>query len=531
MKNIFLRTTLLFCIVFFTTSFLQSQSLCGTTIEDLHANAASIKEMRIKYPVGTTSQPRAVSYVPVWFHLVALSDGTGRVAEWKVLDMLCDWNKAYEANGIALQFYLKGFNYINNDAAYNYPRSLTGDNAVRTNKKADGANIYITNSATAQAGQGTVLAYYTNRQYTTDPSYTNDWIVMIKSQVGGGTNAFTIAHEMGHLFSLLHTFSGWESQQFVPTAQKLCAPIYASDNVTLTEKHSRGTDGNCADAGDLMCDTPEDYDFGYGYNGCTYAGIAQDPTCTPVTPSEKNIMGYFVGCLNNFSGQQKEAITNNYLYDRGRQYLRNLNITPSLTEIGTTNIVAPTYKGTVNGFDNITVSWSPTDGATGYYLEVSSSASYTTNESHFLLTGTGTSFNINSANMPAGFLKPDTYYYWRVRGMSSYKNCANFASGIFLTTSGTSAVNNIPDVSDFNVYPNPITNSKSVEITLSLEKPLDAVIKIVGLNGQIISQEKKHFDSGFTTDHVDLSNLQNGMFILRIESDRGVLNRKITMAN
>ena len=531
MKNIFLRATIILVSFFSFTLFLQSQNLCGSTIEDMQANSAAIKEMRIKYPVGTTSQPRAVSYVPVWFHLVALSDGTGRVPEWKVLDMLCEMNKIYEANGIALQFYLKGFNYINNDAAYNFPRSLTGDNAIRTNKKADGANIYITNSAAAKEGQGTVLAYYSNRQFTSDPSYSNDWIVMLKSQVGGGANAYTIAHEMGHLFSLLHTFSGWEPQQFVPTPEKPCAPIYASDNVTLTEKHSRGSDANCADAADLMCDTPEDYNFGFGYSGCTWSGIAKDPVCVPVTPSEKNIMGYFVNCLKEFTPQQKEAIINNYLYNRGREYLRNLNITPSLTEIGTTSIVAPTYKSTVNGFDNITLSWSTTTGATGYYLQISTSASFASNESHFILTGNGTSFNVNSTNMPVGFLKPDTYYYWRVRAMSSYKNCSSFASGIFLTTTGTSAVNNIPDVSDFNVYPNPITNSKSIEITLSLEKSLDAVIKIIGTNGQIISQVKKHFDSGFTTDHVDLSNLQNGMFILRIESDRGVLNRKIIMAN
>ena len=500
------------------------------SIEDIHANAAIIKDLRAKYPSGTTSQLRAVSYVPVWFHIVSQTDGTGGVAEWKVLDMLCDFNKAYTDNGIALQFYIKGFDYISNDATYNYPRSLSGFSSLRNTKKQDGANVYITNGAGAAPNDGT-LAYYSNKQYTSDPNYTNDWIVILKSSVSGGTNAFTIAHEMGHLFSLLHTFSGWEPAQFKATPQKPCAPVLASDNFTATEKHARtGSDANCADAGDLMCDTPEDYDFGYGYNGCTWTGSAQDPSCVAVTPSEKNIMGYFVGCLNSFSAQQKEAIINNYLYDRGRQYLRDLNITPSLVDLGTTSIVSPVNASTVNGYDNITLSWAAATGATGYYLQISTSASFASNEYHFLTTSASSNFNVNTGNTSVAFLQPNVNYYWRVRPMSSYKNCAAFTSGRFLT-SVASGVNNIPDVSDFNVFPNPITNTKSLELTLSLEKSLDAVIKIVNVNGQIITQQKQHFDSGFTTHLLDLSNLQNGLYILRIESDRGVLNRKITMAN
>ncbi len=531
MKKIFLRATLFslinFCFIFFGNA---QVNLCGMSMDDIHANASIIKELRAKYPQGTTSELRAVSYVPVWFHIVSLTDGTGGVPEWKILDMLCNWNKIYNDNGIALQFYIKGFDYIKSDATYNYPRSLTGDAGVRSNKKADGANVYITNGAGAKPNDGT-LAYFSNKQYTSDPSYTNDWIVMLRSQVTSSFNdAYTIAHEMGHFFSLLHTFNGWEPAQFIATAAKPCADIYASDKVTLTEKHSRGADGNCADAGDYMCDTPEDYDFGYGYSGCTWTGSAQDPNCVPVTPSEKNIMGYFVGCLNNFSAQQKEAIINNYTYDRGRQYLRDLNITPSLVDLGTTTIVSPANASTVNGFDNITLSWSPTTGATGYYVQISTSASFASNEYHFLTANANASININVNNTSAAFLQPNVNYYWRVRPMSSYKNCANFVTARFATTIG-SGVNNIPDVSDFNVYPNPITNTKSVEVTLSLERSLDAVIKIVGLNGQIINQQKQHFDSGFTTHHLDLSNLQNGMYILRIESDRGVLNSKITMAN
>ena len=115
---------------------------CGTSPDDLHSIFETMVENRTRY--GNNVQTRgAVSYVPVCFHLVAKTDGTGRVNESKLLDMIDQWNKTYTANGLELQFYIKYLIYVDNDALYNTPRALSGANRSFIVKKADAMNVFI----------------------------------------------------------------------------------------------------------------------------------------------------------------------------------------------------------------------------------------------------------------------------------------------------------------------------------------------------------------------------------------------------
>jgi Metallo-peptidase family M12 len=303
---------------------------CGTSIETQEVLFKNMVELRNRYPNVAAS--RAIAYIPVWFHMVAKTDGTGRTTEANVAEMLCEWNKIYTANALDIQFYIKGFTKINYDALYNGPQSFDGSNRMAATKKADGMNVYLVNNAgtgTEPAGS-IILAYYANRQTTTDAEYASDWIVCSNSQVNA-SNATTIAHESGHFFTLSHTFYGWENGPFVPTSAAPCAPASINFNgrVIPVEKVVRtGTSKNCDVAGDGFCDTPEDYNFGFGATSCSYSSIAKDPQCVSVNPDETNLMGYFLGCLKIFSAEQKAAIRNNYLNHAKRAYLRTGNITP-----------------------------------------------------------------------------------------------------------------------------------------------------------------------------------------------------------
>lgn len=507
----FTHIFLFFLLPYFV--FAQNYNTCGISQVDLQYNVKKILDQRAK---GEVAGFRALVYIPVWFHIVSKTDGTSAVSEGNVLDMLCDMNKLYAANAMDMQFYLKGFNYIKDDALY----SGTPYSTMKANKKSDGINVFINNAA----GAAGTLAYYSNRQYTTDVTYANDWIVIIKTQIGGGTKAATLGHEIGHLFSLIHTFNGWESAPFVPTQAVPCAKATASDGVTPTEKHSRGSDGNCTNAGDYMCDTPEDYNFGYGATGCTYSSIAKDPTCISVTPQENNIMGYFISCLSQFSAQQKTAIRSNYTNDAGRTYLRAGNITPSLTEIGTTATISPANAGISTYYNNINLSWTATTGASSYALEISPNSSFDVDPVRFV--STGTIFNLNPKLVPAGYLKPGTIYYWRVRGFNTYKTCSTFAKAFF-TTGTLSEVHNIDAVSGFTVSPNPVSSGdKFINISLTTQKTFEAAIKIINPNGQILQSASRRFDVGLTNENISLNNLSTGLYILLIESADGVVRRK-----
>jgi hypothetical protein len=489
---------------------------CGTTIESQQTMLYDMMESRARYPNYVA--PRAVAYIPVWFHMVAKSDGTGRTTEANVAEMLCEWNKVYAANGLEMQFYIKGFSKIDLDALYNAPQSFSGTNRMLTTKKTDAMNIYlVSNAGDGSNPNEVVLAYYSN-----GGNYNNDWIACTNGQVNAG-GAYTIAHEAGHFFTLAHTFFGWESTT-PPTG---CAPasINLGGTIVTVEKAARtGATKNCEFAADGFCDTPPDYFFGFGWTGgCTWSGTAKDPDCVAVDPDETNIMSYFLSCLKNFSTEQKNAITTNYNTHAKRAYLRAGNITPPLTATPPT-IIAPAVGSTTNFFNNINLDWSDVPSAFGYQVDVSRFQSFAQAKTFFVTTS---DLNINAINT-AGYLTADAQYYWKVRAVVPYANCNNLASGSF-KAGVLNAVNDIAGVTQFTVSPNPISKSQVLSLQMNSEKAFDAKVKLLNITGQIVKTENRAFAAGYSEQTLSVSDLSVGTYILSIESAKGVLNKRIVI--
>jgi hypothetical protein len=503
---------------------------CGTTIESQQVLFKNMVELRNRYPI--VAAPRAISYVPVWFHMVAKSDGTGRTTEANVAEMVCEWNRIYLANGIELQFYIKGFNKIDLDALYNGPQSFGGTNRMLTTRKTDGINVYlVSNAGNGSEPPGTtILAYYANRVSSSDAEYSADWIVCSNSQVSAGA-ASTIAHEAGHLFSLNHTFYGWEEVGAfdpVPPASP-CAPVSVNYNgrIFLVEKVARtGASKNCDVTADGFCDTPEDYYLGFStfVRNCVYAGIAKDPECVAVNPDETNLMSYFNGCATKFSTEQKTAINNNYLNHAKRAYLRAGNITPPLTAAMPT-LVSPASGVTTNYFNNINLDWSDIPNAIGYAVDVSRFSSFTQSKSFFVTTS---DLNINALNT-SGFLVSGFTYYWRIRAVVPFNNCANTSLTGNFRTGTLNAVQDIAGVTQFTVSPNPLSTSQNLTVEMNTEKAFDATIKLVNMTGQTVKLEKHNFATGYSTQAISVADLTSGTYILSVESEKGVLNKRIVI--
>jgi Secretion system C-terminal sorting domain len=463
--------------------------------------------------------------------MVAASNGVGRTTEANVAEMLCEWNRLYTANGIELQFYIKGFSKIDLDALYNGPQSFAGTNRMITTKKTDAMNVYLVQNC----GNGTeppgvrILAYYSNRSTNLDAEYANDWIVCANDQVNTG-GASTIAHEAGHMFTLPHTFYGWEEAPagFVATAASPCAPASVNYNgrVVTVEKVARtGATKNCDFAADGFCDTPEDYLFGFGSGtqGCTWSGIAKDPDCVAVNPDETNIMSYFgAGCTTKFSAEQKAAIMTNYSNHPRRAYLRAGNITPPLTAAVAT-LTSPAVGATTANFNNIQLDWNDVPGAVGYAVEVSRFTSFAQPKNFYV---TASNLNLNALNAPS-FLLPSIRYYWRIRAVVPFNNCVNLSvTGNFLT--GTlNAVQEIAGVTQFTASPNPLSKTQDLVLQMNSETAFDATIKMVNVTGQVIKSEKRQFAAGYSTQNFAVSDLAIGTYILHIQSEKGVLNKRI----
>lgn len=102
----------------------------------------------------------------------------------------------------------------------------------------------------------------------------------------------TMEHELGHYFSLLHTYSTSRGEELVSGA-------------------------NCRVAGDLICDTPPDPGERSDFNACIYVGTAVDAAGDVYTPDGFNYMGRGEAtCRNKFSLLQRERILASLLMDR-----------------------------------------------------------------------------------------------------------------------------------------------------------------------------------------------------------------------
>lgn len=499
----------------------QQHPVCGMTEQDSRIIYNNMIELRERHP--NVAPLRAVAYVPVWFHLVAQTDGTGRVAMTKILEMLCEWNRLYTVNGIDLQFYIKGIDNIDNSSLYTGPRTFGGYNTMQRSQKSDGMNVYFVSNANPDGqANGTVLGYF---------SPSDDWLVIINSQASVG-GALTIAHEAAHFFSIPHTFYGWESCPFTATTATPCAPatvscfnqgvVYQVENAART-----GTDANCSTAADGFCDTPPDYNLGFGATTCTYVGLACDPKGVKIDPDEKNIMSYFNDCASTFTPMQKTAILNNYLNQANRNYLRQGNVAPTASTLGAVNPTSPILGATTAYYNNFTLNWDAVTNATGYVVEISKNALFLDSRT-FLATSN--SINITGGMAPGYFTAPSQSYFWRVKPYNNYLTCAAVSARQAFVAGLVSATNEITGVSSFEVSPNPLSKNQPLQLNLTTETAFDAQVKLYNVAGKLIQSEKRHFDTGFSTQSISISDLSSGLYFLSVESDKGVLNKKFVVS-
>ncbi|MCC6463543.1 MAG: T9SS type A sorting domain-containing protein [Saprospiraceae bacterium] len=491
---------------------------CGTSFQDqLQFEERLLRNVERAESGQGVSDRGAIQYVPVHFHLVGDANSNGKVKEYKVLDQLCGLNAAYAPMDI--RFYLSP--HPVNNTLFNYAINSTNVYSNQTswftmdvNRHPNAMNIYIVEQAatTNDNPPGVVtLAYY---------SPSRDWVVSRKDQINGQPNNSTLPHEVGHFFSLQHTFYGWESDPFdSDDAGWPKAPATSPDGVP-TERVN-GT--NCNNAGDKICDTPPDYNFGLISSTCTYSSGAQDPLGTVVDPQENNMMGYFETCSNYvFSQSQQNAI----LSDRNsvyRNYLDN-NFSPAATEITvpTNLLVSPASAQTVPYYDEVTVEWNAVPGATYYLLELDIVNAYSTPYSQSFVVKNATSKLLTT-------LLPNRTYYWRVRPFNEYYTCTEARQRTFKTTS-TSAIRDIAGLSAWQISPNPLRNGAGATVLVNAEKGFDAAIRVYDMAGRVVFQQTEAtFAAGETRVELPLTGLENGMYFVILQNQEGQSVRKLSV--
>lgn len=153
-------------------------------------------------PVNVTS-----GTIPVYWHVIKHSNGTGAITTQQINDQISVLNAAYSPWGWS-------FNLVSVDTTVNDAWStMTPGSAAETQAKtalrvgsADDLNIYSANIGQGLLGWATFPSSYASKPK-------DDGLVILYSSVPGGSAApynlgDTATHEIGHWMGLYHTFQG-----------------------------------------------------------------------------------------------------------------------------------------------------------------------------------------------------------------------------------------------------------------------------------------------------------------------------------
>lgn len=495
----------------------QSGHFCGTT------ETGALTERLIKNKEYLKQNPvseRAIKWVPVKFHLIAKSDGTGAVKENQVLDMLCGMNEFYAP--LDIQFYIKdGFSYFSNTAAATDPQSPAGTTQIKGKKVKSVLNMFLAQSFVTPG----LLGYYTEGW----PGYTNDFLVLKKSEVGKGI--YTAEHELGHFFSLLHPFNGWEDNDYDPAKHGNPVNILTAPNISSEPPFNpvaiEFVDGsNCQTAGDLICDTPASYNFANSYwagKGCTPMDESvKDYKNQVVNPDETNVMDYFQGCSQyQFSATQRNLI-NADLTNRINTF-GNQKITA--TYVPNQDIVSekvskpyPADNSTIYNFGDINLDWEDVPGATHYFVMIDVTSAFTFQPKSAIVT---------TSNWTATGLAKNKKYNWLVYPFNERSTCAGSSVFEFTTGSWVVSASDIRELDNWKISPNPVSNGNDIVIQANATDEFNAEIQILDVTGRILNKNDIRFFSGDNQIRLATEGLNAGMYVVQIKSESGISTQKL----
>ncbi|CAN5316997.1 hypothetical protein BH09BAC1_BH09BAC1_20080 [soil metagenome] len=404
MKNLLTPLLLLF---FFSNVFSQPNS-CATEMPEEMMSWLKEYKMNSNGPYINKAEDE-ITYLPIKVHIAGNDLGGGHYKMSTLLDALYTLNTQYLPYN--WQFYIYGnINYINSDVLNQH---TSGYQTIINNQAApDLINIFFVANPSGACG------YFTGYGGAQGSGSGRQGYVAINNSCAANKNS-TIAHELGHYFSLPHTFYGWENRG-VTAAPK------------STDERVNGS--NCSTTGDYFCDTPADF-ISDRWN-CPYSLTKTDYVGTPYNPDGTLFMSYSNdACQNHHSPEQLDAMRS-YLPDR-RGYLLNYTFPNYAYIIDTAHTIFPA-NGAMNVPANyVNLKWDLVPGATHYLLEATRSNNPNILAIDTIVTDTSLLFT----NLDAGYT-----YRWRVRAFNNYSTGSPFTLYSTFSTSTATTLNPVINV-------------------------------------------------------------------------------------
>ncbi len=490
----------------------QVRGFCGTVFDEpsteiLKANIRHMAEGGIEMRSGITR------YVPVTFHFIAEDSGNGYPREEQALVQLASLNELYAAQDFIL--YIDEIRYTADSRIYNTPSSASSIFQMRLVRDQNALNVFVCKTAdSGSGGPGVTLGFY---------SPANDWIVIRKDEFNGTSG--TLGHEIGHFFSLAHPHNGWDCEPYDEDIHgNPVNSIWSPCNSGLRVEYQNGT--NCSNSGDFICDTPPDYNFGFGWSSggdqcAEYDAGTMDPNGDVVDPMEINVMAYFIDCAEyEFTNTQQNVIRSDFQSSR-RSYIRT-GVVPNTNEVVDDVVYNyPVDDEKSASYNQIEFDWDDVAGANQYLFIVDRFSSFTSAPQRIV---------VSESNIVLDELSSGSRYYWKVWPFNESQTGAGWSETQQFIVGTTSAVNEISSVEEFDVYPNPVTDGNLIVAIRSTES-FDAEVRLIDMSGRIYQRTSGHqviADSQWSIE-LNTRELPAGLYIVQVVSESGILTSKFAV--
>lgn len=512
-----MRRIAVLALGFLTWGSLRAQELapCGMGAEEGFAIKADMMALRQRISdeqLRAIRQRRNTIYVPTTIHIVGDDNGSGYARASSAVGMICRLNADFADQDI--RFFLnEPPRYLDNQTIFNDAYSQSAIQTMGAAKVSNTLNIYVSRNTSRP-----VAGYYSRGQ---------DFVYM---QTGSANSlSSTITHEVGHFFTLPHTFVGWESLDVVDLYGSNPVPSSLGGNRRAVENVPRtGPDANCETASDGFCDTPADYMS--GRLSCPFRAQVLDPNGIAIVPDDGNYMSYFSdNCMTHFSQEQQDAMLRNII-DRNWHLVAEPNW--QAFQPGASASTGPVYPAALELVDienYLNLEWQPIAGAMGYWLEVERTLIGVPVETLFEGAVTSTSIALN-----ASLFRSNSEYIWRVQPFNAFETCQPYSPYYQFTSSDNIIVSNSSlEAQQFSwsiLAAQPFSGSSlPIEINVpDASEPL--FLEFYDFQGRrLLAEDLGNLPAGKTLEYLQVDALSAGVYVLCLRRGKQLESKKIIL--
>lgn len=484
-----MRSFLIVMGVMLSFAVIGQHHVCGTSH---HAQEQMIKQIQEYRKAELQVRSDDTLYFPMTIHLVGNDNGEQYHSVVKVIEQMHKLKEDYR--GHKMVPYIKEIRFLPSSKILNGPSEY--QNLAFQQKDSGSVNLFITNNAsTGSSGTGTVLGYFTPQA---------DFLVVRKANLNGDDS--TLSHEAGHFFSLPHTFYGWENNAYNSADHGNPVELTIAPGIPVPIELMDGS--NCDTAADNICDTPPDYNFGFGASVCALTKIVRDSNGDTIKTMANNYMGYFLQCDKyEFTQGQIDVMRNNF-NSSSRAYLRSEYI-PDTTRIGEYNILTTAEELKTQPYDLVALDWEDAEGATAYAVTVrpifGKSSQHIVTDSYLEIEGLDKE-DIVTVEIVA----------YNEGSFASSKKEINFNTSRFDTPTFDPSI-----ITDFKVYPNPTRVGKDIVVRLSTERASDVQYEVYDIRGSLVFRDTQSDVAGTYIHNINTLGWTTGVYVVKVKTEFG----------